>query len=81
MRGLRTMWNQGQPLGFAKKWNPFSSDIPWNTYTSHPLLWHKGRFPILHFLSYGLQLELQVSARLALAIIATKSCSQGLFHS
>uniref|UniRef100_A0A1B6LVL9 HSac2 domain-containing protein n=1 Tax=Graphocephala atropunctata TaxID=36148 RepID=A0A1B6LVL9_9HEMI len=41
MRGVRTMWNHGQPLAFSKKWNPFSSDIPWLTYTSHPLLWHK----------------------------------------
>ncbi|XP_046680098.1 tumor protein p63-regulated gene 1-like protein isoform X2 [Homalodisca vitripennis] len=41
LRGVRTMWNQGQPLTFTKKWNPFTSDIPWVTYTSHPLLWHK----------------------------------------
>uniref|UniRef100_A0A1B6CE73 HSac2 domain-containing protein n=2 Tax=Clastoptera arizonana TaxID=38151 RepID=A0A1B6CE73_9HEMI len=41
MRGVRAMWNQGEPLNFTKKWNPFSNDIPWNTYTSHPLLWHK----------------------------------------
>jgi len=41
MRGLRTMWNHGQPLTFTKKWNPFNSDIPFTTFTSHPLLGHK----------------------------------------
>lgn len=41
MRGVRAMWNQGEPLPLTKKWNPFTNDIPWNTYTSHPLLWHK----------------------------------------
>lgn len=41
VRGVRAMWNQGEPLPITKKWNPFSNNIPWNTYTSHPLLWHK----------------------------------------
>ncbi|XP_023727169.1 tumor protein p63-regulated gene 1 protein isoform X4 [Cryptotermes secundus] len=41
IRGLRVMWNNGQPITFRKKWNPFSNDIPWTTYTSHPLLWRK----------------------------------------
>ncbi|XP_014252842.1 tumor protein p63-regulated gene 1-like protein [Cimex lectularius] len=38
--GVRTMWNGGRPLPFVKKWNPFEKDIPFNTFTSHPLLWH-----------------------------------------
>jgi hypothetical protein len=38
------MWNNGQPLTFRMKWNPFNNDIPWTTYTSHPLLWRKGKF-------------------------------------
>ncbi|XP_069683381.1 tumor protein p63-regulated gene 1-like protein isoform X1 [Periplaneta americana] len=41
MRGLRAMWNNGEPLAFRKKWNPFNNEIPWTTYTSHPLLWRK----------------------------------------
>ncbi|XP_049862682.1 tumor protein p63-regulated gene 1-like protein isoform X2 [Schistocerca gregaria] len=41
VRGLRAMWNRGEPLTFTKRWNPFNSDIPFTTYTSHPLLWHK----------------------------------------
>ncbi|XP_051163944.1 tumor protein p63-regulated gene 1-like protein isoform X1 [Leptopilina boulardi] len=42
MFGLRIMWNKGQPLQLNKKWNPFAKNIPWLTYTSHPLYWHKG---------------------------------------
>ncbi|XP_073970102.1 tumor protein p63-regulated gene 1-like protein isoform X1 [Rhodnius prolixus] len=40
LSGVRTMWNQGKPLSFIRKWNPFEKDIPFNTFTSHPLLWH-----------------------------------------
>lgn len=36
------MWNKGEPIAFSKKWNPFNNDIPFLTFTSHPLLWHKG---------------------------------------
>ncbi|CAH0386378.1 unnamed protein product [Bemisia tabaci] len=36
--GVRAMWNNGQPLDFLTKWNAFSSDVPWFTVTSHPLL-------------------------------------------
>ncbi|KAJ8683261.1 hypothetical protein QAD02_019053 [Eretmocerus hayati] len=42
MFGMRLMWNKGQPLSLDKKWNPFAKDIPWLTFTSHPLYWHKG---------------------------------------
>ncbi|XP_066996138.1 tumor protein p63-regulated gene 1-like protein [Anabrus simplex] len=41
MRGLRALWNRGEDLPFSKKWNPFNKDIPFVTYTSHPLIWHK----------------------------------------
>ncbi|XP_012219080.1 tumor protein p63-regulated gene 1-like protein isoform X1 [Linepithema humile] len=41
MPGIRLMWNRGQPLPLAKKWNPFAKDIPWLTYASHPLFWYK----------------------------------------
>ncbi|XP_076652329.1 tumor protein p63-regulated gene 1-like protein isoform X1 [Halictus rubicundus] len=42
MYGVRLMWNKGDPLPLTKKWNPFAKDIPWLTYTSHPLFWYKG---------------------------------------
>ncbi|XP_012282888.1 tumor protein p63-regulated gene 1-like protein [Orussus abietinus] len=42
LTGVRIMWNRGQPLPLVKKWNPFAKNIPWLTYTSHPLFWHKG---------------------------------------
>ncbi|KYM95933.1 PREDICTED: tumor protein p63-regulated gene 1-like protein isoform X1 [Cyphomyrmex costatus] len=41
MSGIRLMWNRGQSLSLIKKWNPFSRDIPWLTYASHPLFWYK----------------------------------------
>ncbi|CAG7724139.1 unnamed protein product [Allacma fusca] len=42
VQGVRIMWNQDLPLSFTQKWNPFNKSIPWITFTSHPLLWHKG---------------------------------------
>lgn len=42
MLGTRLMWNKGRPLSLSKKWNPFAKNIPWLTYASHPLFWHKG---------------------------------------
>ncbi|KAI4487712.1 hypothetical protein M0802_011902 [Mischocyttarus mexicanus] len=42
MLGTRLMWNKGHPLPLSKKWNPFAKNIPWLTYASHPLFWHKG---------------------------------------
>jgi hypothetical protein len=44
VRGVRAMWNKGEPLSFTKRWNPFSNEVPLSTFTSHPLLWHKGAF-------------------------------------
>lgn len=43
------MWNKGHPLSLSKKWNPFAKNIPWLTYASHPLFWHRGRFRELTF--------------------------------
>ncbi|XP_023315696.1 tumor protein p63-regulated gene 1-like protein isoform X5 [Trichogramma pretiosum] len=43
MFGMRLMWNKGQPLSVDKKWNPFAKNIPWLTFSSHPLYWHKGK--------------------------------------
>ncbi|XP_047345671.1 tumor protein p63-regulated gene 1-like protein isoform X2 [Vespa velutina] len=42
MLGIRLMWNKGHPLSLSKKWNPFAKNIPWLTYASHPLFWHRG---------------------------------------
>ncbi|XP_078044304.1 tumor protein p63-regulated gene 1-like protein isoform X4 [Augochlora pura] len=42
MYGVRLMWNKGDPLPLTKKWNPFAKNIPWLTYSSHPLFWYKG---------------------------------------
>lgn len=42
MIGLQLMWNKGKPLPLEKKWNPFARNIPWLTFASHPLFWHKG---------------------------------------
>ncbi|XP_065168250.1 tumor protein p63-regulated gene 1-like protein isoform X2 [Atheta coriaria] len=39
-RGVRLMWNRGEPLKFAVKWNPFNDDAPIFTLTSHPLYYH-----------------------------------------
>ncbi|XP_014296254.1 tumor protein p63-regulated gene 1-like protein isoform X1 [Microplitis demolitor] len=41
MFGVKIMWNKGKPLSLDKKWNPFAKRIPWITFTSHPLYWHK----------------------------------------
>ncbi|XP_026276695.1 tumor protein p63-regulated gene 1-like protein isoform X2 [Frankliniella occidentalis] len=41
MQGLRIMWNNGEPIAFSKKWNPFNNDIPFLTFASHPLLSHQ----------------------------------------
>lgn len=42
MYGIRLMWNKNQPITFGTKWNPFSSKIPFATFASHPLFFHKG---------------------------------------
>ncbi|GAB0091291.1 Tumor protein p63-regulated gene 1-like [Sergentomyia squamirostris] len=35
--GVRVMWNKGQPLPASVSWNPFATDIPWKTFTNHPI--------------------------------------------
>lgn len=44
MQGLRIMWNNGEPIAFSKKWNPFNNDIPFLTFASHPLLSHQDAY-------------------------------------
>lgn len=41
LRGVRLMWNKGEPLPMKTVWNPFSQDVPFITYASHPIFWHK----------------------------------------
>ncbi|XP_014214255.1 tumor protein p63-regulated gene 1-like protein isoform X3 [Copidosoma floridanum] len=41
MFGVRLMWNKGESLSLDQRWNPFTRNIPWLTFTSHPLYWHK----------------------------------------
>lgn len=36
------MWNKGEPLPVKTAWNPFSQDVPFITFASHPIYWHKG---------------------------------------
>lgn len=35
--GVQCSWNNSNQLPVLKRWNPWSRDIPWVTYTSHPL--------------------------------------------
>ncbi|CAH2073177.1 unnamed protein product, partial [Iphiclides podalirius] len=41
LRGVRLMWNKGEPLSMKTAWNPFSQDVPFLTFASHPIYWHK----------------------------------------
>ncbi|XP_047988636.1 tumor protein p63-regulated gene 1-like protein isoform X3 [Leguminivora glycinivorella] len=41
LRGVRLMWNKGEPLSLKMAWNPFSQDVPFITFASHPIYWHK----------------------------------------
>lgn len=50
MQGFRVTWNNGHQISFAQKWNPWSRDIPYTTFTSHPLYWYTGK---CHFQLFG----------------------------
>ncbi|XP_041977423.1 tumor protein p63-regulated gene 1-like protein isoform X3 [Aricia agestis] len=41
LRGVRLMWNKGEALPLKTVWNPFSQDVPFLTFASHPIYWHK----------------------------------------
>ncbi|XP_052757485.1 tumor protein p63-regulated gene 1-like protein isoform X1 [Galleria mellonella] len=45
LRGVRLMWNKGEPLPLKTVWNPFSQDVPFLTFASHPIYWHKDGGP------------------------------------
>ncbi|XP_023016828.2 tumor protein p63-regulated gene 1-like protein isoform X1 [Leptinotarsa decemlineata] len=41
MKGIRLLLRQDKPDNFASKWNPFNDDVPYLTFTYHPLFFHK----------------------------------------
>ncbi|CAH4037128.1 tumor protein p63-regulated gene 1-like protein isoform X2 [Pieris brassicae] len=41
LRGVRMMWNKGEPLPLKTLWNPFSQEVPFITFASHPIYWHR----------------------------------------
>ncbi|CAK1545088.1 unnamed protein product [Leptosia nina] len=41
LRGVRMMWNKGEPLPLKTVWNPFSQEVPFITFASHPIYWHR----------------------------------------
>ncbi|KAJ3643774.1 hypothetical protein Zmor_026463 [Zophobas morio] len=40
-KGVRLVWNKNKPYNFSSYWNPFNDDIPFCTFTYHPLFFHK----------------------------------------
>ena len=38
---MRVTWNSQQQLSMSQKWNPFSSDIPYTTFSHHPLVYYE----------------------------------------
>mgnify|MGYP005985772905 CR=1 FL=1 len=43
-KGVRLVWNKNKPYNFSSYWNPFNDDIPFCTFTYHPLFFHKGKY-------------------------------------
>lgn len=41
MKGIRLLLKQDKPDNLASKWNPFNNDVPFWTFTFHPLYFHK----------------------------------------
>ncbi|XP_072388858.1 tumor protein p63-regulated gene 1 protein-like isoform X2 [Diabrotica undecimpunctata] len=41
MRGIRLLLKQDKPDNFSSKWNPFNAEVPFMTFTYHPLYFHK----------------------------------------
>ncbi|CAH1154337.1 unnamed protein product [Phaedon cochleariae] len=41
MKGIRLLLKQEKPENLATKWNPFSDDVPYLTFSFHPLFFHK----------------------------------------
>ncbi|VEN52580.1 unnamed protein product [Callosobruchus maculatus] len=41
MKGVRLLLRQDKPETLASKWNPFNDDVPYLTFTFHPLYFHK----------------------------------------
>lgn len=51
--GIRVMWNEEKPLSVLTSWNPFSREIPWKTFSNHPLYSYEDKYK-----SEGIQAEL-----------------------
>ncbi|XP_044271271.1 tumor protein p63-regulated gene 1-like protein isoform X2 [Tribolium madens] len=41
MKGVRLLWNKNKPENLGVYWNPFNEDVPFCTFTFHPLFFHK----------------------------------------
>ncbi|CAG9863390.1 unnamed protein product [Phyllotreta striolata] len=41
MKGIRLLLKQDKPDSFVSKWNPFNNEVPFLTFTFHPLYFHK----------------------------------------
>ncbi|KAG5890619.1 hypothetical protein JTB14_005127 [Gonioctena quinquepunctata] len=41
IKGIRLLLRQDKPENFVSKWNPFNDDVPYLTFTYHPLFYHK----------------------------------------
>ena len=39
--GVRICWGDSSKLSFGQKWNPFCSDIPYTSFTHHPLIYNE----------------------------------------
>lgn len=47
MKGMRLLWDIEKPENFTSYWNPFNENVPFCTFTFHPLYFHKGNFAFL----------------------------------
>ncbi|CAK6956242.1 tumor protein p63-regulated gene 1 protein [Scomber scombrus] len=45
--GVRVFWDRLRELSFTSKWNPFATDLPFITFTSHPVKSISGSFATL----------------------------------
>ena len=39
--GVRISWDKDLAVGFATRWNPFSSYVPYWTFAHHPLIYYE----------------------------------------
>ncbi|CAG0880101.1 unnamed protein product, partial [Cyprideis torosa] len=65
-RGVRLMWDLGKQLGVLDKWNPWSKQIPFMTFQSHPLHWIKLDAAFYEVENFGTKLSQVVQQHRAL---------------